>query len=65
MFRDRVEANEFRKQVGFIRYSRGVVTILDVLGLERRSYECYRFLKEYLCSNVAFDPEQPRSFVDD
>jgi len=34
------------QKAGFIRYSRGVVTILDQRGLERRSCECYGIAKK-------------------
>lgn len=33
------------QSAGFIRYARGHVTILDRLGLERRSCECYQVVK--------------------
>ena len=37
-------AGKLRK-AGLIRYSRGVITILDRLGLEAAACECYRIIE--------------------
>lgn len=42
------------KEAGFIRYSRGTVEVLDVKGLEARSCECYRVIRNHLQSMTAF-----------
>ena len=43
------------KQEGLIDYTRGLVKILDVPGLEERSCECYRIIKDHLDSYTEFD----------
>lgn len=48
------------KEEGLIDYKRAVVTILDVVGLERRSCECYRVVKEHLDNYLEFDDNRTR-----
>ena len=43
------------KDAGLIDYTRGVIDILDVAGLESRSCECYRVIKDYLDNDAKFD----------
>jgi CRP-like cAMP-binding protein len=50
------------KEEGLIEYSRGLMRILDVAGLERRSCECYLAIRDYLDSYLDFDRgDVPRS----
>jgi CRP-like cAMP-binding protein len=43
------------KEDGLIQYSRGIIRILDVEGLEGKSCECYRVIKDYLDNYTEFD----------
>ena len=43
------------RQEGLIEYTRGLVTIVDVEGLKRRSCECYGVIKEHLDNYAEFD----------
>ena len=47
-------AAEHLQNDGLIRYSRGKVIILDRHGLERRSCECYRVVKNHLDNFASF-----------
>lgn len=44
----------FLKDEGLIKYSRGVIHILDVAGLEKRACECYRTVKSHLENYAEF-----------
>jgi CRP-like cAMP-binding protein len=43
------------QQDGLIEYTRGFVRILDAKGLEARSCECYRIIKNHLDNYAEFD----------
>ena len=43
------------KDEGLIDYTRGVIHILDVPGLQRRACECYGIIKEHLDNYAEFD----------
>jgi CRP-like cAMP-binding protein len=43
------------KDERLIEYSRGLITIKDMTGLERRSCECYRIIKDHLDNYAEFD----------
>jgi CRP-like cAMP-binding protein len=43
------------KHEGLIGYTRGEIAILDRAGLERRSCECYKAIRDYLEDYAAFD----------
>jgi CRP-like cAMP-binding protein len=43
------------KQEGLIQYTRGVIHILDMEGLEKRACECYSIIKEHLDNYTEFD----------
>jgi CRP-like cAMP-binding protein len=43
------------KEAGLIHYSRGLIQILDVEGLQARACECYLIIKEYLDDQAGFD----------
>ncbi len=43
------------KHEELLRYTRGVITIVDRPGLERRSCECYQVIKDHLDDYAAFD----------
>ena len=45
------------KDLGLIRYSRGVVQVLDARALERQAGECYGAVAEYLRSAVQFEDD--------
>jgi CRP-like cAMP-binding protein len=49
-----VAAGHLKKEK-LIEYRRGVITILDRMGLERRSCECYRIIRDHLADWEAFD----------
>jgi CRP-like cAMP-binding protein len=48
-------AAEALRDAGLIEYSRGVIRILDVTGLEKRACECYDIIKDYLNNYAEFD----------
>jgi CRP-like cAMP-binding protein len=43
------------KVAGVIEYSRGIIRILDVAGLEKRACECYLVIKNHLQNYTEFD----------
>jgi len=43
------------KSLGLIKYSRGIVHILDKEGLEKQACECYRLVKRHLDNFAEFD----------
>jgi CRP-like cAMP-binding protein len=43
------------KEDKLIEYSRGVISIVDRHGLEKRSCECYRVIRDHLADYEAFD----------
>ena len=43
------------KEEGLIDYTRGVIRILDVERLEKRSCECYRIIRDHLDNYTEFD----------
>ena len=43
------------KKEGLIDYKRGVINILNRKGLEKRSCECYRTIRDYLANYEQFD----------
>jgi CRP-like cAMP-binding protein len=45
------------KSMGLIDYSRGTIHILDPKGLESKSCECYRAIKDHLDNNEEFDSD--------
>jgi CRP-like cAMP-binding protein len=47
------------KDAGLIEYSRGVIHILDLEGLEKRACECYLVVKEHLNNYAEFDRQIP------
>jgi CRP-like cAMP-binding protein len=48
------------KDEGLIEYTHGKVRILDKKGLQKRSCECYRVIKEHLDNYAEFDTERMR-----
>lgn len=49
------------KDEGLIDYTRGVIQILDVPGLQNRSCECYAIIKNHLDSYAEFDGAEQNS----
>lgn len=45
------------RQEGLIEYTRGVVHIVDVKGLEKRACECYHIIKDHLDNYAEFDTD--------
>jgi len=45
------------KDEGLIEYTRGVIHILDVPGLEERACECYHIIKNHLDNYIEFDSQ--------
>jgi CRP-like cAMP-binding protein len=43
------------KDEGLIDYSRGLIRLRDIKGMERTSCECYRVIKDYLDNYTEFD----------
>jgi CRP-like cAMP-binding protein len=49
-----VTAGHLKKE-NLIKYTRGVITIVDRKGLEKRACECYKVIKDHLADFEAFD----------
>jgi CRP-like cAMP-binding protein len=49
-----VTAGHLKKE-NLIKYTRGVITIVDRKGLEKRACECYKVIKNHLADFEAFD----------
>jgi Mn-dependent DtxR family transcriptional regulator len=47
------------QKAGLIRYSRGVITILNRAGLKETACECYEVVREHI--DTAVPPLKPRS----
>jgi CRP-like cAMP-binding protein len=47
------------RDAGLIEYSRGLIHIIDVPGLEKRACECYLVVKDYLDNYAEFDKRTP------
>jgi len=43
------------KEEGLIEYTRGTIRIVDAVGLERRSCECYKVIKDHLDNYTQFE----------
>jgi len=43
------------KDEGVIEYNRGLITILDAAGLEKKACECYRMIKDHLGNYAEFE----------
>jgi CRP-like cAMP-binding protein len=43
------------KDMGLVRYTRGMIEILDVAGLEGRACECYRVIRDHLDDALEFE----------
>lgn len=48
------------KDEGLIDYTRGVIQILNVAGLQQRSCECYGIIKDHLDNYSEFDDDRTR-----
>jgi CRP-like cAMP-binding protein len=48
-------ASGILKEEKLIRYSRGLIDIIDAVGLERRACECYQVIKDHLDNYTEFD----------
>lgn len=48
------------KDEGLVDYSRGLVRLLDPVGLERRACECYSIVKKHLDDYTEFEDGQPK-----
>ena len=48
-------AASFLKDRGLIKYSRGAIEIIDPVGLEEASCECYHVIKDHLDNYAEFD----------
>jgi CRP-like cAMP-binding protein len=48
------------KDEGLVDYSRGHLEIMDVAGLERRSCECYRVIKDHLDNYAEFEDSESK-----